>query len=93
MAVDMTRLLRGLVDYNRTLVRHNDRVQEAFTTLEGSLKRLQAVYEGAAARAFKSRFDRTQKALNDYIKGATAIHKVLEERIEHLKRADQQEIL
>lgn len=87
--VDTTRLLGRLRSYEKELQRHNSKVTAAFSTLERSLARLNAQYEGAAARDFKAHMARTQRGLDEYVKGTNSIRQLLNERIEALAAADR----
>ena len=66
-------------------------VSEAFQTLQTSLSKLSAVYEGVGAREFQSHWKRTGADFKEYISGAQGIQRILEERIERLREADRAE--
>lgn len=86
---DITRLLGRLRSYEKQLQWHNSRVTSAFSDLEGSLARLNAQYEGAAARDFKAHMARTRRGLDEYVKGTNSIRHLLNERIKALAAADR----
>ena len=88
---NLTNLLRGLERYEKELERHNRVVSEAFQTLQTSLSKLTAVYEGVGAREFQAHWIRTGTDFKEYISGAQSIQRVLTERIDRLREADRAE--
>jgi uncharacterized protein YukE len=86
---DADLLRRGLESYEKELEKHNQTMAEAFNSLQGSLSRLGAVYEGTGAKEFKSHWARTTSNFNEYLAGAKAIQRLLDERIQAIKAFDK----
>lgn len=86
---DTTVLLNGLKSYRDSLEKHLQELQVNFDQLEHRWKAFSRVYEGNAAKQFKSGWRRTENNFEDYLENSRRILGVLNERIVHLEEADR----
>ena len=88
---DTRLLLAGLVEYRAALERHLGDLRQEFDGLDLRWRSFAAVYEGDAADQFKYGWDRTTHRFLYYLERTQAIARVLDERIDALREANQQE--
>ena len=88
---DATALLAGLEQYRRSLDRHLADLKSKHQEVENSWHRFSEVYEGDAADQFRANWLRTEANFHEYIEQTQKISKMLDERIEYLRRLDQPE--
>jgi uncharacterized protein YukE len=86
-----TALLTGLEQYNDSLKRHLADLDSKYSEVENSWHRFSEVYEGDAADQFRANWLRTVANFQEYIKQTQKISKMLDERIETLRIANQPE--
>lgn len=90
MSFDTSLLLRGLKEYRTALEMHKHVVSQEYAQLNDRWHAFERVYEGDAAREFKSHWLRTQQRFEDYIEAARKIGIVLNERIDALERVNRE---
>lgn len=88
---DSRLLLNGLVEYRSSLERHLSSLRTEFDALQSRWNAFSAVYEGDAADEFKPGWAQTTARFNEYITRTTAIARMLDNRIEHLREANKRE--
>jgi len=92
MATNDTRLLlAALEDYQAVLRRHLIELRTEFDRTENRWHAFAYYYEGDAAEQFKFRWLRTVDRFHEYQDRTDAVLRVLEERIEALRRVNQVE--
>ena len=92
MATNDTRvLLSALEEYHATLRRHLVELRTDFDQTENRWHAFAYHYEGDAADQFKAHWVRTVDRFHEYQNRTDALARVLEERIEALRRANQVE--
>lgn len=84
-------LLDGLVKYHKHLHLHLLQLQQEYQQLEVRWKAFRDVYDGDAANQFKPGWERTVRGFQVYIDQTQQIIKILEDRIDFLGKANQQE--
>lgn len=89
MATDAQRLLLGLRDYQGSLERHLLSLQQEFATMDTRWHALSAVYEGSAAREYRTHWERTRTGFEEYIHACHRINRLLGERISRLEEAER----
>lgn len=80
-------LLQLLEAYDGQLQQHVAQLSQEYHELEVRWHALRNVYEGNAAEQFKAAWEQTSLGFQEYIELAQPIMKILEERIEALRRA------
>ncbi|WP_110519450.1 hypothetical protein [Herpetosiphon llansteffanensis] len=89
MATDAARLLRGLIDYQQSLDKHQQLLRIKFDQLKQRWHAFSSVYEGDAAREFRIHWLRTSQNFEDYLSATTFINQLLQARIQALSEAEQ----
>ena len=84
-------LLAGLEEYRRVLGQHLSKLTAEFQQLDNSWRQFNAVSEGDYADQFRAGWIRTSQRFQEYIEQTQKISAVLDERIEHLRAANQTE--
>lgn len=82
--VDPARLADLLDEYRTALLSHRERVEDGFDRTVDAYRRIEG-YDWAAAQEFRSRFERSARAFDDYVTGTRALVELLEERIDALR--------
>lgn len=88
---DTRLLLDGLENYRTSLQRHLSMMQAEFQHLQGRWQAFSAVYAGDAANEFKPIWHGTSARFDEYILRAKAIVRLLDERIEQLRKVNREE--
>ncbi len=86
-------LLKGLEKYQEQLSKHVARLQQDYQELETRWTAFRNVYEGNAADEFKGKWEQTRRGFQEYVEQTQQIMQVLKDRIDALRKADQQENL
>lgn len=89
MATDAARLLSGLIEYQQSLAKHRQLLQVKFDSLKQRWHTFGSVYEGDAAREFRTHWLRTSQNFEDYLIATTSINQLLQARIQALSEAEQ----
>lgn len=84
-------LLAGLEEYRRVLGQHLSKLTAEYQQVDNTWRQFSAVYEGNAADQFREGWIRTSLRFQEYIEQTQKISVVLDERIEHLRAANQTE--
>lgn len=90
MAADLALLLRGLEDYRSSLEIHLRTATQEYEQLDTRWQAFSSVYEGDAARQFRSHWLLTRQRFEDYITATEKISRLLDERIEALRRVNRE---
>lgn len=90
MAADSALLLRGLEEYRSSLDVHLQTVTHEYEQLDTRWQAFSSVYEGDAAQQFRSHWLCTRQRFEDYITATQKISKLLDERIEALRRVNRE---
>jgi uncharacterized protein YukE len=88
---DSRALLSGLEEYRKTLGTHLSNVNTEFQQLTSVWHGFAGVYEGDAAAQFKEGWDRITSRFQTYIDQTQRISRLLDERIDFLRDANQTE--
>lgn len=92
MATNDTRvLLDALEEYHASLQRHMIELRTEFDRLENRWHAFSYFYEGDAANQFRSHWGGTVDRFREYQDRTDALNRVLEARIEALRRVNQTE--
>lgn len=86
MAADPVRLAQALRAYRQAVATHVARIDEQHQRLTKAHAGLRGGYTWQAAQEFNGHFLRTSQAFEEYVIGAKAVDRLLEERIEALDR-------
>lgn len=84
-------LLAGLEEYRRVLTQHLVKLTANYQRVDSAWHLFSGVYEGTAADEFRAGWVRTAQQFQEYIEQTQQIRLMLDERIEHLRAADQVE--
>lgn len=90
MAADSALLLRGLEDYRSSLDTHMRTLTHEYEQLDRRWQAFSSVYEGDAARQFRSHWLLTRQRFEDYINATQKIGLLLDDRIEALRRVNRE---
>ena len=90
MTTDTSLLLRGLEEYRSALNIHTQAVSQEYAQLDTRWQAFDQVYDGDAAREFRSHWLRTKQRFEEYIEAARKIGLLLDERIEALRRVNRE---
>lgn len=88
---DSRALLAGLEEYRSVLERHLSQLTAEYQLLENNWRQFNSVSEGDYADQFRGGWMRTSQRFQEYIEQTQQIKIVLSERIEHLRRLNQNE--
>lgn len=86
---DITKLRDLLIQYEEALDRHRLYLKDSFGEVKQRYASLRHVYDGVAAREFKTGWGRTSEAFDAYTERLDALRPLLRERIEALTAADR----
>ena len=84
-------LLAGLEEYRKSLEVHLAKTTSEYTQLEQKWRAFNAVSEGDYANQFRAGWMKTDARFKTYINQSQKIKSLLNERIEALRRFNQQE--
>jgi hypothetical protein len=90
---DMRLLLEGLTVYHETLTRNLGVVDESFKELQQAWNALDEHFQGKAADEFRPMLTQSFWTFQTFEGAAVLVLKLLEQRIEHLKEADRNNVL
>jgi len=88
---DTRKLLQGLENYQKQLLQHVTQIQQDYQHLEGRWHAFRDVYAGDAADQFKPGWEQTAQGFREYLLQTKQIMSILEERIESLRKVNQEE--
>jgi hypothetical protein len=88
---DTRKLLRGLEDYRKQLLQHVTQLQKEYQHLERRWHAFRDVYAGDAADQFKPGWEQTSHGFREYLGQTKQIMRILDERIDLLRQANQKE--
>jgi hypothetical protein len=86
---DMRMLLSGLEEYRGAIDRHLEQVRGEFDEVTRAWMSLSECFEGNAADEFRPVWESASERFRDYVEHSTAIVRILADRIEDLRLAEQ----
>jgi len=89
MSTDSRRLLAGLEEYHRKLIRQKATFTSELTNARSCWSRLSEVYQGTAADQFRNAWECTYRNLSEYLSAVERLEPILRDRIEALREADR----
>jgi uncharacterized protein YukE len=88
---EFDQLIAGLEDYLEGLRKHRKVLQSVRESTGRKYRALNAVWGGKAARSLHAQWSRTGAWFEDYLTRTNRLAKLLEERIEALRKANKEE--